>query len=210
MKEYLAEIKILDVPDLASRLWNADETGFSLAVASRCVLARRGSKTVHETVGGTGREYVTVLGCGSADGSRLSPYILYKGVNLYRRLMANGLAGTLYSVSKSGWMESDNFLQWFLKLFVPTVNHLLSNGPVVLFVDGHQSHISLQLVNTAKTKGIHLYCLPPHTTHILQPLDVGVYGPVKQAWKAIMKDYKTNIAANVTKEAFPGMQLVNC
>ena len=145
MKEYLAEIKILDhAPDLASRLWNADETGFSIAVVSRRVLARRGSKIVHETAGGTGREYVTVLGCGSADGSRLSPYILYKGVNLYRRWTANGLAGTLYSVSKSGWMESDNFLQWFLKLFVPTVNHLLSNGSVVLFVDAWASisHLS--------------------------------------------------------------------
>ena len=56
------------------------------------------------------------------------------------------------------------------------------------FVDGHQSHISLQLVKTAKEKGIHLYCLPPHTTDKLQPLDVGVYGPIKQAWKKIMKD----------------------
>ena len=131
MKEYsyLAEIKILDAPDLASRLWNADETGFSLAVASRRVLARRGSKTVHEIAG---REYVTVLGCGSVDGSRLSPYILCKGVNLYRRWTAD--TGTLYSVSKSEWMESDDFLQWFLKLFVPTVSHLLSNGSVVLLM----------------------------------------------------------------------------
>ena len=205
MRKFLAEIKIDDAPDLASRLWNADETGFSLAVSSRCVLARRGSKAIHETAGGTGREYVTVLGCGSADGSRLSPYILYKGINLYGRWTVSGLAGTLYSVSKSGWMEADNFLQWFLKLFVPSVTHLLSKGPVVLFVDGHQSHISLQLVKTAKENGIHLYCLPPHTTHILQPLDVGVYGPVKQAWKKILKDYKTEtLAANVTKEALPG------
>ena len=108
-------------------------------------------------------------------------------MNLYGRWTVSGLAGTLYSVSKSGWMEADNFLQWFLKLFVPSVTHLLSKGPVVLFVDGHQSHISLQLVKTAKENGIHLYCLPPHTTHILQPLDVGVYGPVKQAWKKILK-----------------------
>ena len=132
MKMFLEEVKIADASDLASRLWNADETGFSLAIASGQILAKRGSRDVHETGGGTGREYVTVLGCGSADGSRISPYILYKGVHLYKRWTVGGLGGTLYSVSKSGWMEADNFIQWFLKLFVPLVNHLLSTGPIVL------------------------------------------------------------------------------
>ena len=122
-------------------------------------MARRGSRDVHETGGGTGREYVTVLGCGSADGHKLSPYILYKGVHLYKRWTTNGLAGTLYGVSKSGWMEDGNFIEWFLKLFVPTVKHLLSTGPVVLFLDGHQSHISLKLIKTAKNEGMHLHCL---------------------------------------------------
>ena len=51
--------------------------GFSFEFASRCVLARRGSKAIPETARGTKREHVTYLhGCGSADGSRLSPYIL--------------------------------------------------------------------------------------------------------------------------------------
>ena len=27
--------------------------------------------------------------------------------------------------------------------------------------------------------------MPPHTSHVLQPLDVGVYGPVKAAWKIL-------------------------
>ena len=76
-------------------------------------------------------------------------------------------------------MEADNFITWFVKLFLPAVDHLLHTGPVLLLVDGHYSHVSLPLIRTAKEKGVHLYCLPPHTTHILQPLDVGVYGPVK-------------------------------
>lgn len=29
---------------------------------------------------------------------------------------------------------------------------------------------------------IHLFCLPPHTTHRLQPLDVGVFGPFQRKW----------------------------
>ena len=46
--------------------------------------------------------------------------------------------------------------------------------------------------------------LPANTTHVLQPLDVGVYGPLKQAWKSrILPQYKRKTrAANITKEDF--------
>lgn len=44
----------MNVPDLASRLWNADETGFCTSGASNKVLARRGAREVHETSGGSG------------------------------------------------------------------------------------------------------------------------------------------------------------
>lgn len=205
MQDFIKENGLEDLPDLASRIWNADETGFCTAVASKRVLARRGAREVHEVAGGSGREYHTVLGAASADGTKLPPYIIYKGVHLYFRWTGDGPAGALYGVSKSGWMEGDNFLEWFSRMFVPAVDHL-KNGPVVLFVDGHKSHITLSLVTKAREKGIHLYCLPPHSTHIVQPLDVGVYGPVKQEWKRILKEYKTtNMAANVTKEVFPCM-----
>ena len=194
------------MPDLAKRLWNTDETGFCTSVACKTVLAKRGATDVHDTAGGSGREYHTVLGTASADGTRLPPYILYKGVHLYLRWTENGPAGSTYGVSKSGWMEADNFLEWFTKNFVPAVDHLLKTGPVVLFVDGHKSHLSLSLLKTAREKGVHLYCLPPHCTHVLQPLDVGVYGPIKQEWKRILKEHKmTTMASNVTKEVFPGM-----
>ena len=51
-----------DAPDLSNRIWNCDETGFCTAVASKAVLTRRGAKEVHETAGGSGRDYITVLG----------------------------------------------------------------------------------------------------------------------------------------------------
>ena len=205
LQDFLSKVDLLERPDLSSHLWNADETGFCTAVASTKVLAARGSKEVHETAGGSGRDYITVLGAGSADGVRLPPYIIYKGVHLYARWTEGRPAGARYGVSKSGWMEGDNFLDWFRSSFISAVQHLLESGPVVLFVDGHHSHLSLSLVKLEKETGVHLFCLPPHTTHILQPLDVGVYSPFKQTWKRILKAYKTStMAANVTKDVFPG------
>ncbi len=35
VEECLNDLNVLDAPDLSSRLWNADETGFCTSVASR-------------------------------------------------------------------------------------------------------------------------------------------------------------------------------
>ena len=110
LREFLQKVDLLEKTDLSSCLWNDDETGFCTAVASTRVLATRGAKDVHETAGGSGKDYITVLGAGSADGVRLPPYIIYKGVNLYAKWTERGPAGAKYGMSKSRWMEGKSGL----------------------------------------------------------------------------------------------------
>ena len=62
LKDLFEKTGLIGAPDLANRIWNCDETGFCTAVASRAVLCRRGAREVHETAGGSGRDYITVLG----------------------------------------------------------------------------------------------------------------------------------------------------
>ena len=88
-------------------------------------------------------------------------------------------------------------------MFLKQVHHLVKDGPVVLFVDGHHSHMTLELIKLAKDNSVHLMCLPPNLTHILQPLDVSVFHPLKQAYFKILKEYKLEtLAENVTKAVF--------
>ena len=104
------------------RIWNCDETGICTAVASRKILTRRGEKNVHETGGGgSGRENITILACGSAIGEKLPPYIVYKGKNLMTAHTEGGPQDTRYSMSDSGWMKGANFFEWFRKVFLPAV-----------------------------------------------------------------------------------------
>ena len=187
-------------PATAARFWNCDETAFCMSVSASKLLVRKGTKMVHEVGGGSGREYTTVHCAGSATGERLPPFILYKGKNLYRRWMEGGPAAAVYGISDSGWMDGANFLSWFTKLFLPAVAYLTKTAPVLLFLDGHHSHISLELIRTACSNNILLLCLPPNTTHLLQPLDVGVFAPMKSAWKGIKLETK---GQRVGKEDFP-------
>ena len=121
--------------------------------------------------------------------------------------MQGGPAGSPFSVSDNGWMEAANFKQWFDKIFVPAVKHLTASAPVVLNFYGHHSHIiSIELINAARSNNIHPLCLPPHLIHLLQPLDIGVFGPVTVTWKKLLKEYQIETCAgNMTKEDFPSL-----
>ena len=192
------------IHDYAQRIWNVDETGFCLGATSKKVLVKRGAHAVHEVGGAFDHQFITVTFCGNAAGVRLPPFVLYKGKNLYTTWTQGGPAGVCYSVSKSGWMEEANFQYWFEKQFFPSVRHLTATGPVVMFYEGHYPHLGIPLILKARSFGIHLFCLPPNTTHVLQPLDVRVFGPLKASWRKILKAYRLRTrAANVTKDRFP-------
>jgi len=90
-----------------------------------------------------------------------------------------------FQVTDSGWMENRSFEDWFSNVFVAETRHL--NGPTLLVLDGHKSHFYL-LVLIAKLNRVSIVCLPPHATHILQPLDVAVFSPVKTAWRKVISE----------------------
>ena len=190
-------------PETAQRLWNCDETGLCTAVSAKSLLVRRGTKQVNAVSSGSDYEYITVQTACSASGVWLPPFILYKGKNLYQQWMTGGLTGARYGVSESGWMDTINFLSWFTRHFIPAVKHLTDTGPVPLLFDGHYSHISLELIRQAKQHNVHLACLPPNTTHLLQPLDVSVFAILKNSWRKILKQYHMETqGGNYTKEIY--------
>ena len=86
-------------------------------------------------------------------------------------------------MSETGW--TDDFLckQWLQKSFIPQATERnTSRKPILLIYDGHGSHDTLDVITLSQEHNVLLYCLPPHTTHMLQPLDVGVFGPFQRAW----------------------------
>lgn len=62
--------------------------------------------------------------------------------------------------------------------------------PILLLLDGHKSHINLELSKFCSEKKIILYGLLPNATNILQPCDVGVFRPLKAAWKVAVRKWK--------------------
>lgn len=79
---------------------------------------------------------------------------------------------TIFACSESVWINTDIFLVWF-KHFVQQVKPT-DDDPVLLILDGHSSHTkNIDVIDIARTKHVHIICLPPHSTHRMQPTDVG-------------------------------------
>ena len=75
--------------------------------------------------------------------------------------------------------------------------------PVVLLVDGHTSHINVEVSKFCLENQILLYCLPSHSSHLLQPLDVGFFRSLKAAWGKECSNYRAKaFGSSVTKESF--------
>lgn len=82
-----------------------------------------------------------------------------------------GLSPGWSETQSSGWMTTELFIVWFEKFI--DFSKATKESPVLLILDGHSTHTkNLQLIDMARENGVVLLCLPPHTSHRLQPLDV--------------------------------------
>ena len=184
------------------RIYNADETSFCLSGRPQNVISLKGSKAPQCMIGGTGRENITIQGCISAIGQLLPPYILYSGQHLMFDYTQGGPAGTCYGVSRKGWMTEVNFIDWFRNLFIPS---LPDETPVMLFFDGHEMHMNYEVRQLAVKHDIVIAKIPPHTTHLLQPLDLAVFKPLKEAYNRFAHLLFISERRYVTKRDFPDL-----
>ena len=89
---------------------------------------------------------------------------------------------------KNGWMTAQAFANDYLD---HPIEHTkcTPTDPILLILDNHVSYVSISAIHKAKSNGIHLLTLHPHTSHRLQPLDIALYGPFKAYFNRAMDDW---------------------
>ena len=196
MKEYMdsVDISILVSPD---RLFNADETGFSLCPKGKKVVACKGDKHVYSLSSNT-KTNITVVVCTSAIGNFLPPMMIfpYKKKPLFNPL--DDFPKAHFEISPNGWITAEVFLAWMRDVFVKQVENV--KKPLCLFVDGHTSHTALlETSNLCRQHNIVLYCLKAHSSHIIQPIDLAFTGSVKVHWEKAVRRHmqETGEAVNI-------------
>ena len=98
------------------------------------------------------------------------PMVIVKGktsASLHGLTVGEAPAGTVFAFQENGWMTEELGEKWFRDVFLKQCG---PERPQLLLLDGHSSHETLGLLELAVRENIQVLCLPPHTTHMLQPL----------------------------------------
>ena len=73
----------------------------------------------------------------------------------------------------------------------------------VLIGDNLSSHLSDAVITACSQNNIAFVCLYPSATHLLQPLDVAWFAPLKKVWRKTLEDWKRSPQGIRHKGSFP-------
>uniref|UniRef100_A0A336M0E1 CSON006862 protein n=1 Tax=Culicoides sonorensis TaxID=179676 RepID=A0A336M0E1_CULSO len=143
------------------------------------------------------RETVTFCAIVSATGHALPPVYVFPRVKFKAAFLNGAPLGSVGLAHKSGYMVVEIFTEALKHIQRQT--NCSKDNKVLLLLDNHESHCSIQAIECARELGIVLLTFPPHTSHKIQPLDVSVYGPFKTKFKIAFKDWlSTNVGKVIT------------
>ena len=137
------------------------------------VVAKRGQKKVRYRQSGK-KEQISVIGCANAVGQSIPPMVIFEGKYLNLQWTVGEVPGTYYGMSDKGWTDQELFKHWLKDHFL---QYAVPNWPLLVLLDGHSSHYEPASIELARTEGVIIFCLPPHTTQDSQPLDCTVLDP---------------------------------
>ena len=184
LHETLTTHGLMDKP---SQIYNVDESGVPLNPCPPKIVTTKGRVTKKVRYRTSGRKgQVTVVGCANASGQAIPPMIIYDAASLNPAWTRDEVPGTKYGLSSNGWINTDLFEAWFLEHFL---ENAVSARPLFLLLDGHSTHYQPQVIRLAVEHNCIILCLPPHTTHEAQPLDVGVFAPLKVQWTRVCHEF---------------------
>ena len=173
-----------------TRVYNLDETGVTTAATPPRVLAATGQRQVAQVQTAERGTMVTVCSIVSAAGTALPPAMIFPRKNFVDRMVNGAPPGTLGLAAQSPWMTGELFFQ-VLDHFI-TVTGSTKDNPTLLIMDNHRSHLAVNVLSLAKENGVIILTLPPHCTHKLQPLDVGVFGPFMVHYNQAISHFHLN------------------
>ena len=129
-----------------------DETNIQLCVPTGQVQSIRETRNVYEIALGPCKSPLTFEGTFNANGSIVAPAIIYPDLRMPSDIAEQIPEEVCIGHPESRCMKSANFYEYIGDPFITWLNEHITPKPVILFTDGHSSHLTFQvsLLNTMK------------------------------------------------------------
>lgn len=166
--------------------WNADEGGLMEGRSENALTIGYSDDSPLLQKDFNSRAWTSFLECISATGKFLVPLIIFKGLSIQQQWFPIALEdhdGWQFTATKKGWMEERIAIEWLRRVFIPQTAPEDPSDWRLLVIDGHHTHTTIDFMWECFSHRIYIIFLPAHTSHVLQPLDVAVFHPLKEAFR---------------------------
>jgi hypothetical protein len=185
-------------------IYNFDETGFMMGIISAGMIVTRVERRSNTKLVQPGnREWTTVIQGINSQGWAIPPFIIVAGKYHLSSWYQNSTLPKdwVIATSENGWTTNEKGLEW-IQHFDRHTKHRTTGLYRLLVLDGHESHHSTEFELFCKENKIITLCMPPHSSHILQPLDIGCFGPLKQAYGRQIENLMRASISHISKDDF--------
>lgn len=164
--------------------YNFDETGFQMGIISTSKVVTGTDRAGRpRTVQPGNREWVTAIEAISACGYLVPPLIIFEAIMHQEAWYKTGIPGDWsIGVSPNGWTNDKIGLFWLKEVFDRYTRSRTVGRYRLLVFDGHGSHVTPEFDQYCTEHNIIVLCMPPHSSHLLQPLDVSCFSVLKRAY----------------------------
>ncbi|KAH7556263.1 putative transposase [Bipolaris maydis] len=167
-------------------VYNFDEAGFMMGkITTQLVVTASERRGRPKAVEPGNREWVTLIAAINAAGWAVPPFLVFAG-----------------QYHLSAWYEEAEIPRDWIKHFNAHTKTRVIGTRRLLILDGHESHQSLEFQEFCKENNIYTLCMPPHSSHLLQPLDVGCFSPLKRAYSREVESLIRHHINHITKLEF--------
>jgi hypothetical protein len=170
-------------------IFNMDETGMVLGENGDSQVLGPSTMDVAVVDAPASRESCTIIECISAEGHALPPYVIFRGKSLQHTWFQNQAPDVWrFSFQENGWTNTILAIDWLEKVFLSRTAPSKPGGYRLLVMDNHNSHCSPRFKLLCRQHLILTLYLPPHSSHISQPLDLADFGPLKTYFRQAVED----------------------
>ena len=191
---------------LPQNRWNMDETGFSSGEGDVNYVLGTGKKSKVRSKFVGKRAWTSTVECISATGARCPPLIIFTGKTVQQQWFPpkiDKFKTWRFTATTNGWTDDETGLAWLRDVFLPNTTPSRPGDARLLIIDGHGSHESDEFMKICFRNNIYMLFLPPHASHVLQPLDLTIFSPLKTAFrKTLMNLTGKEEKTFVNKKAF--------
>lgn len=170
-----------------SMIANMDESMLQTKSRMVCIVKRTARHAIISESGND--EHITIVTAVTTNGDYPPPLFIFPLKNLPSNIDSMVKSGKMHvSGQESGWIDQTILKNWVIELS-KWIKHrramlnLPDNAPFLLFVDSHSSRAHSDILKLFRDNFIDTVTYPSHCSHLLQPLDVGIFGPFKKYFK---------------------------